>query len=155
MPATLPYPTLFIGDAEQAESCEIAGWLTERGAVQGANAEAAVEMVEAGFAPALIVIAELWPGQIAKRQIERLRHAAPLARIIRLQGTWLEGSLRTSKPIPGTFRIPWRQWPFRMARRLEAIELRGEQSWSQPLSASDDERLLSGGERLGETPESL
>ncbi len=76
---TLPLPILVIGDCSAPEFRPAAQWLGERGAVFTASLNDALAEIENGFAPAIVLIAAQWPGQIAAQQIEHIRRAAPLA----------------------------------------------------------------------------
>jgi hypothetical protein len=113
------FPTLLIGEAQCAEFRETAEWLAGRGAEVAANVAAAVDFIRNGFSPAVIVLAQPWPGHVSVKQVEDLRRAAPLARIVGLMGTWLEGERRTGKPWPAATRSYWHQWIARNARDWE------------------------------------
>lgn len=139
---TLALPTLFIGDADRDEFRQAAAWLIDRGAVAASDVAAAQAVVREGFAPALIVVAQSWPGRFSERQIDELRRCAPLARIVRLLGTWLEGEGRTGKPWQTTIRTHWHQWQSRHARQLEQAEAAKLATWSLPVTAGEDDRLL-------------
>lgn len=91
--------------------------------------------------PALIVLAQARPGQIAAEDVDRLRAAAPLARFAALLGSWCEGETRTGKPWPGVVRVYWHQWT-RLAPEIAALQAGRASAWSLPATASDEERLL-------------
>ncbi len=127
-------PTLFIGDANREEFRASARRMIEQGAIHAADLASARTIIDAGFSPALIVVAQSWPGEFSPRQVEPLCRAAPLARIFRLLGTWMDGSGRTGKPWPATIRANWQRCVARPAADLS--------SWSMPATATDDDRLL-------------
>src|SRR5260370_311264 len=92
--------------------------------------------------PEIIVIAQSWPGQFSTAAVERLRRAAPLARIWALLGAWCCGESRSGKPWPGTLRAYWHQWT--PGWRHELLRVTGGQApaWCLPLTASGAERLV-------------
>ena len=69
--------------------------------------------------PEVIIAAESRPGTIRHREIERLRRGAPLAAVISLCGSWCEGELRTGRPLAGTTRLYWYEFPSWWRRQLE------------------------------------
>jgi len=107
-------------------------------AESAAAALAAAEMV-----PAVIVVAQAFPGQFPHQAIDRLRRLAPLARVLGLLGSWCEGEVRTGQPWPAAMRIYWHQWPARCG--AEFARLSGGQcpAFGLPVTATDEERLLS------------
>mgnify|MGYP001159348332 CR=1 FL=1 len=92
--------------------------------------------------PELIVLIQSRPGEFTDRAIEALRRSAPLARVWRVVGTWCEGEGRSAPPPAGCASAYWHQWPARWGRELARTE-RGElPSWTLPLTASPEERML-------------
>jgi CheY-like chemotaxis protein len=145
-----PFPMLFVGDAEQREFRVAATWLQERGARLANDIPAALAALnDSDFCPAVIVLAQRDSQPFAAEQIEKLRQAAPLARIIRLLGPWLEGESRSGKPIPATLRAGWEQWPGKIQQptssamnNYESEHVVSAPLWSLPLTATEDDRLL-------------
>jgi len=134
------FPILAIGDFDAAEFADAAGSLARQGAMIVPDVPAAVRAIDGGFAPALVILAQCWPGEFPSRQIDALRRAAPLARIINLLGPWMEGETRSGKPIAGALRVYWHQWTD-LAGQLETPNRWSV--WSLPQTASEDQRLLS------------
>jgi hypothetical protein len=135
---------LWIGDSERSEFADAFLWLRENTKlVVATDVENALERIAStGCDPELIVVAQRWPGEFSPKQIERLRRAAPLARINELLGSWCEGETRTGRPAAGTLRNYWHQWLPRTAPQF-ARAARGQPPiWSLPSTATDDERLL-------------
>lgn len=138
---------LFVGDRERGEFADVFAWLRDnaRLAVAADCSAAAGHLSGGDFDPELIVVAQSWPGEFSPREIDRLRRAAPLARVSELLGSWCEGETRTGRPAGGTLRNYWHQWLPRMAPEF-ARAARGERSiWSLPPTATDDERLVAAG----------
>jgi len=90
----------------------------------------------------LIVVAEDHPGQYSDEAIDRLRRLAPLARVVGLLGSWCEGESRTGRPWPGAIRVYWHQWLPRFGRESARLDAGALGSWSLPVTASDEERML-------------
>ncbi len=155
---------LVVGDTDQPEFRDAVARLIVRGAATAANMESAIEFVQRDCAPVVIIIAESWPGQYSHSKLDRLRRAAPLARIVGLLGPWLEGETRTGKPWPTMQRAYWHQaqprfellFGPRAAHSISPTVLVGgnlhsgvgpsspyDDQLSLPLTASDEERLLS------------
>lgn len=92
--------------------------------------------------PDVVIVAQSWPGQFTTQDIDRLRRAAPLLRILSLAGTWCDGESRTGNPWPADFRASWHQWPARIRAQLEQLAGGNCPAWGMPISMADDERLL-------------
>ena len=134
---------LLVGDVQRAEFREAASCLERMAAVEQAHdVEAAQAVLDRGYAPDAIVVAQSYPGEFSHEAIDRLRRAAPLARIIGLMGTWCEGDLRSGRPWPATARLYWHQWPARCRRQLRALAGGERCSFSLPSTATEEERLL-------------
>ena len=107
-----------------------------------AGAESATAALREGrLAPHGIVLAQSYPGQFLAEGIERLRAAAPLARLITLLGSWCEGEPRSGRPLPGAVRVYWHEGAVRFRRELPRWFC-PDSAWSLPVTASDEERLL-------------
>jgi CheY-like chemotaxis protein len=110
-----PLPLLLVGDAGRDEFRDATAWLLRRGATQARDIAQALTLLDGGLTPAAIVVAQASPGRFSSADIERLRRAAPLARVVTLLGTWLEGETRSGKPWPAALRVYWHGWPRRHA----------------------------------------
>lgn len=140
------FDVLLTGDVGHGDFRHVVAWLEgaarlEREADLSRAAERLVERpAEGRAAPRLIVVAQSRPGQFAPRQIERLHHAAPLARLTALLGSWCEGEARSGHPWPGVERLYWHEWRARMAPVLAGVG--GAAWWRLPRTATAAERLL-------------
>lgn len=102
----------------------------------------ALRRVAEGWQPDLIVLLQSYPGEHAPAAVEQLRGLAPLARVVVVVGAWCEGETRSGRPLPGTVRVGWAEFPLQAARELRQM-LSGETgAWSLPSTASEEERLL-------------
>jgi hypothetical protein len=140
---------LLLGDAERREFCQARDTLSALGRVRrAANIdEAAAALAEEEAAVDVIVVAEARPGEFSPAQIERLRQAAPLARIVGLLGSWCEGEVRSGRPWPAAVRTYWHQWPARAQRELRRLAAGRPSAWTLPLTATEEDRLLADAER--------
>jgi len=93
-------------------------------------------------APEMIVIAQSWPGVFGSAAVERLRRAAPLARVCVLLGTWSSGEARSGQPVPGTLRAYWHEWVPRWQQELARSAGCRTAGWSLPVTSTEEERLL-------------
>lgn len=141
---TQPLAILIVGDIGRAEFRDARRELDRWGAVTAAGsiAEAAVLLDDSSYSPAVIVIAQAYPGEFPAETVERLRRRAPLARLVALLGPWCEGETRSGRPWPGGIRVYWHQWPARAACELARIAGGLFSSWSLPATASEEERYL-------------
>ncbi|MBU4273030.1 MAG: response regulator [Planctomycetes bacterium] len=135
---------LVVGDIHRTEFRESASCLKRSGVVEIA---ADVETAEAALAqrrtaPEVIVVAQSFPGQFPHGAIDRLRRAAPLARILGLMGSWCEGEMRSGRPWPATARLYWHQWPARCRRQFRCLAGGKRCSFALPATATEEERLL-------------
>lgn len=135
---------LFLGDAARPEFSRLRADLPKFGSVADfAEAESAAAAMEEGcFAADVVVVAQATPGQFSHAAIDRLRRAAPLARIVAVLGSWCEGEMRSGSPWPASLRLYWHQWPTHGRREFERFS-RGEPcELTLPITAGEEERLL-------------
>jgi CheY-like chemotaxis protein len=134
---------LLVGDARPPEFAAARKDLARLGpCVAVANAAEACAALASGERPEIVVLVQLRPGEFREDEIDQLRRAAPIARLIVLAGSWCEGETRTGRPPPGTQRIYWHQWPARIDAELARLAAGECPGWGLPLTATEDERLL-------------
>ncbi len=135
---------LLVGDADRREFRQARDELPALGQVRrAADAETAAGILaEEDAAIDVIVVAQARPGEFSHAQIERLRQAAPLARIVGLLGSWCEGEMRSGRPWPAAVRTYWHQWPARARRQLQRLARGRGSAWALPVTASEEDRLL-------------
>ncbi len=134
---------LYVGDSGWREFRHVHQWLAERSTLTtAADLSAALSLVERGqFEPALVVLAQRWPGEFSGPRIERLRKAAPLARLSELLGSWCEQPARGVEPVTGTLSYYWHQWVPRMAPEF-ALQAGGESAHLDFASDGHGRRAL-------------
>ncbi len=143
-----PHDVLLVGELPRSTSgydgTELTAWVP--GARRVADLSRALNVLgdAVAYAPSLIVLCERRPGVWSEAAVATLRAAAPLARLLRLSGSWCEGQSRSGRPPSGCPAIYWHRWPSRMAIELEASLDGRRPSWSQPLTATPEEQLLAG-----------
>jgi hypothetical protein len=95
---------------------------------------AAIEqIVQRESPPELVLLAQLRPSFDEQADIELLREAAPLTRVIVIAGSWCEGELRTGKPLTGVVRIYWYEFPAWWRAALDGVARRESPPWAEPL----------------------
>ncbi|MCC6491637.1 MAG: hypothetical protein IT424_01300 [Pirellulales bacterium] len=98
-----------------------------------ASLEALLDDIQQQTPPPVVLLAQQRCGELSQGSVERLRAAAPLARIIVVAGSWCEGELRTGKPLAGVVRLYWHELPA-WWRAAAAARVRGASPpWSEPL----------------------
>ncbi|HVA50802.1 MAG TPA: hypothetical protein VNH11_30945 [Pirellulales bacterium] len=135
---------LLTGDFDREEIAPAAIEMRHAGElVQIASLESAAGWLARAETPVdLTIVAQARAGQFSHAAIEILRAAAPLTPIVALLGSWCEGEMRSGLPWPGVPRVYWHQWSARFRQEVARLA-RGELSgWSQPLTATAEERLL-------------
>lgn len=134
---------LYVGDAQRREFCQSRRQLESIAEVRLAESiDEAVALLDGGFAAEVIVIAQAVPGQVSHEEVDRLRRAAPLARLLGLLGSWCEGESRSGHPWPGVQRLYWHQFPAQCSRELACLHGGAGSTWSLPVTAGEEERLL-------------
>ena len=81
--------------------------------------------------------------QYSHRDIQRLQARWPLARIVMVAGSLAEGERRTGWLPAELIRYYWHQWETEALPALTAFCDHRPSSWGLPLTASEEERLLS------------
>jgi len=139
-----PISILLVGSTERSEFREARAVLDASGRVVAADdaPSAFALLAEGRIAPELIVVAQAYPGQFSHAVVDRLRRLAPLARVVGLLGSWCEGETRTGQPWPAAIRVYWHQWQARVRREIARLSEGAPSTWSLPVTASEEERLL-------------
>jgi CheY-like chemotaxis protein len=134
-------PILIIGNISGDDFRSALQSLRDHAIETAADLSSAIRILDDGFAPALIVIAQRWPGELSHRELNELKHAAPLARIIGVNGSWLEGEPRSGKPWPTMLRSYWHQADARLGRELDLLAQGEFGAWREPVTCSEDNRI--------------
>src|SRR3954465_5773198 len=134
---------LVIGEWSDIHSAAPLGWLDVHSACtyyRKIGAAAAQLQSPAQRADPLgILLVQSRPGQFSSREVEILHEAAPLSRLVALVGPWCEGEQRSGRIWPGVVRVPWRTWPYRLARGLGLGDSAAK--GRVPRTATDVERI--------------
>jgi len=96
---------------------------------------------EKGGLPDLILLLQAYPGQFPAHQLDRIRTLAPSAPVVVVLGPWSEGEGRSGKPLPGTGRIYWYQWPARWGQQLRRWQEGKVLSWGVLPTSVEGDRL--------------
>lgn len=131
--------TLFIGNAQFADFRaaieDLQRWTDVTTTIDVKRAHA---ILRTGASPAVVILAQDRRGRFAQKDVEALRAAAPLARIVVLLGSWCEGETRSGTPLVGTSRVYWHQFSARLEEHLR----RQVSSWDLPATRLPLERWL-------------
>jgi len=141
-----------LGDSKRAEFDQARACLDRLGqVVEARSVDQALAMVaSAGSTPAVIVVAQSYPGEFSTESLDRLRRQVPLARIVGLLGSWCEGETRSGDPWPAAIRLYWHESVPQCSRELAGLVGGTGSTWSLPGTATDEERLLArSGNRFG------
>ena len=135
---------LLVGSTDRSEFREARAVLDALGEVAAAaDAESACLALQRGqVTPDVIVVAQAYPGQFSTEAVDRLRFSAPLAPVVGLLGSWCEGETRSGRPWPAAVRIYWHQWPAQAEQEIARLRAGTCSTWSLPITASEEERLL-------------
>lgn len=135
---------LFVGDSLHGEFQLALQWLRKH-----ANLEVVFDLQSArkhlkqsGESKDLLVLGATRPGQFSIEDIDALRNASPLLRIVAILGAWCEGELRSGRPWPGVFRTYWHQWPARLASDFKAFLQGNCPRWGDAVTTTPAEQLL-------------
>ncbi len=139
-----PLPVLMVGNPQRREFREAAETIgrTADLRIAATLADGETLLAEGGFTPAVLVLAQAYPGQFAADGVDRLRSLAPLARVVGLLGSWCEGEMRTGFPWPAAIRLYWHQWEPRWENEMRRLRAGVASSWALPVTASEEERGL-------------
>lgn len=133
---------LWIGDGRRAEFAPTFDALSARAALTQCTALSDAELPASEFAPALVIVAQGFAGEIGEADVVRLRRRYPTAALVRIVASWCEGELRSAPPVHGIRRCAAHQalpWLLADLARLE----RGERpEWGLPATATEEESLM-------------
>lgn len=137
--------TLIVGDDPTGEfAAAVACLEADSSAQRVGGIDAALDRLAASEAACdWLVVLQAWPGQWSHAQLDRLQRAAPLARVILVLGSWCEGETRSGRPWPAAQRVYWHQAAARLSEQIRRHRQGRPSGWSLPVTASDEERLLS------------
>jgi CheY-like chemotaxis protein len=138
-PRPRPRKIMFIGDPQQLEFRVPMQWFQANESRLAGDLREALNQIDGGVYPAVVILGVAWPGGFSSSEVSALRRAAPLARVVALLGSWLEGESRTGQPLAGIPRVHWHQWP-RLADEIEKFQRQQPSVFSVPITARDDER---------------
>ncbi len=152
VPPKTPDPLVWIvGDWKQAEFGEPVEWLkTQAKCLLFDNAAAALLSLRTELAlqiPTAIVLVQSRPGQINRSDVERLHAAAPLARLVGLEGSWCEGVVRGGREWRGIAQVPASSWRYCLGREL-GLANQGGLPLPTARTATAAERIEAGISRL-------
>jgi CheY-like chemotaxis protein len=133
---------IIIGDATSTEFAPLGDDAQRLQAATFASISAAIDTADRlEIPPTWVVLVEGLPGIVDRCELNRLVSCWPLARIVRVVGSWTESEQRHRQPLPGCQRIAWHRWSTWLAETL-AAEAQGQLVPWLPLATDDDRWLL-------------
>ncbi len=88
----------------------------------------------------LVVLVLARRGQFNSHDVEQLRRAAPLARIVALTGSWCDGPWRRAGDLlPGVTIVPWHRFVAWAEVNRQQLAHRRAAAWSLPETSTSDE----------------
>lgn len=136
------FAALWLGDGVSTEFAPTFDELARRTALSVSAGWSEPELPTADLAPALIVVAQAFAGELAEGDVLRLRRRYPTAALLRIVGSWCEGELRTLPPPAAVRRCCWHHAHALVRADLDRLEARERPDWGLPATATDDEGLL-------------
>lgn len=115
-----PIPALWIGESAdtQAAGEELAmslRWARERLQVTTAASSGDACRLEA-CNPAVILLPLAWSGAVGEAELIRLSRCWPLAELVLVMGSAVDGRRRRGPPLPGAVAVPWYEMPGRVGQ---------------------------------------
>ena len=137
-------PLLIIGDLARPEFVSVAQTFDrEWDAHRAASVEQAIEsFLDPSNPVEVIVCLQSAPGDFSCDDVDRLRNATPLARIVVVFGPWCEGESRNATRSAGTMRIPAHRWTSWWRRQLRQMADEQPPDWLLPATIAPDELWL-------------
>jgi len=92
--------------------------------------------------PDLIVLAEEYPQQCPRAELDLLAQIWPLSAWLGIYGSWCGGEPRTGRPWPRLIRVSATAFPVWFAQQIDLLRQNQEPAWRQPATYSLEERML-------------
>ena len=134
-----------LGDMQQSEFADAKAWLHSHAKLLAAESVADAEELARlralqGESLDLLLLACARRGQFNSADVQRLRSASPLARIVALAGSWCDGPWRRECDwLPGVAIVTWHRWPAWSEVNGQQLAFRRAPSWALPDSTTADE----------------
>ncbi len=137
-----------VGDASSQELCQL-----HRQLCMSTRVIACRDIAEAKSVlwdePAVdwVVIWQPRFGSVTQVEVEELRQAAPIARLIEVAGVWCEGEPASGRPLQGVHRVYWHEFPWRLRSALKRRRSGALDQWSLPHTIDRVDRMLDRAQR--------
>ena len=141
-----PIATLWIGESadEQAAGEELAmalRWAQERLQVTTAASIADACRLEPRY-PAVILLPLAWSGAIGEAELIRLSRRWPLAELVLVTGSAVDGRRRRGPALPGAVAVPWYELPGRIGQWCRQRREGAGHPLGLPATCRREDRLL-------------
>jgi len=133
---------LWLGDGRRSEFSPIFAGLSARASVTECAGASEGELPAAELAPALVIVAQGFAGELGEADVVRLRRRYPTAALVRIASSWCEGELRNAPPVHGVKRYVAHQALPSLLADLARLERGLRPDWGLPATSTDEESLL-------------
>jgi hypothetical protein len=145
---------LWVGDTADAELAlarsGLAGLVP---VVEADTPELAADMALPGqLSPAIVLLAAALPGQWTLADAVRLSRRWPLAPVVSVATSLIDGRRRSGPPLPGVEEVPWTDLPGRVAWWLHVMAAGRPGTLGMPATARREERIMESAVRIREWP---
>ncbi len=149
MNASLALPqVLWVGSVGPADMRLARGWVAELALVSDAGSAAAAVVTPPDHfihrSPAVILLGADAPGRWSLADVTRLAIRWPLAPIVSVAATLVDGRRRSGPALPGIEEVPWHDLPGRLACWLAARAAGRPGTLGLPATARREDRYLQG-----------
>ena len=132
------------GAAAEDEMTLALGWARERMRVVAVASSAAAAQAGPTDPPAVILLPLPWSGAVREPELVELSRQWPLAELVLITGTAVDGRRRRGPLLAGALAVPWYELPGRIGlwcrQRQDGV---GESLW-RPATCRREDRLLAG-----------
>jgi len=132
---------LWLGDGRRPEFAPTFAALSARACVTACSGPNEGELPAVDFAPALVIFAQGFAGEIEEADVVRLRRRYPTAALVRIAASWCEGELRSAPIVHGVKRYVAHQALPSLLADLARLERGLRPDWGLPATATDEESL--------------
>lgn len=94
--------------------------------------------------PAVILLPMAWSGAVCSLDLIKLARRWPLAALVVITGTVVDGQRRRGPPLPGGLMVPWYELPGRIGQWYRQRFEGTESPLGMPVTSRREERLLGG-----------
>lgn len=133
---------LWVGRATDPEMARCLGWARERWPLEQAATVAEACETERENAPAVLLVPLHWSGAVCQQGLVRLARRWPLAVLVVVVGSGVDGWRRRGPPLAGTLAVTWWELPGRLRLWGRQREAGVAGALGAPATSRREDRLL-------------